>query len=61
MKSLFFIKMHGFFYSNLIQIQFFIKMYIKGNTQLIFLCNPQKSGASQACTTFPQTTQKNTN
>ena len=27
-------------------------------TQFIFLCNPQKSGASRVCITFPQITQK---
>ena len=47
-----------FFFSNLIRMPFFIKMYIKGNMQLILLCNPQKSGASRVCITFPQTTQK---
>ena len=30
----------------------------KGNTQFLFLCNPQKSGASQVCITFLQVTQK---
>ena len=31
---------------------------LKGNPQFIFLCNPQKSGASRACITFAQITQK---
>ena len=31
---------------------------VKGNTQFIFLFNPQKSGASQVCITFLQITQK---
>ena len=31
---------------------------IKGNAQFLFLCNPQKSGASQVCITFLQVTQK---
>ena len=31
---------------------------VKGNVQFLFLWNPQKSGTSQVCTTFPQTTQK---
>ena len=30
----------------------------KGNAQFLFLCNPQKSGASRVCITFPQVTQK---
>ena len=32
--------------------------YLKENVQLIFLCNPQKSGASRVCITFLQVTQK---
>ena len=28
----------------------------KGNAQFLFLCNPQKSGASRLCVTFPQIT-----
>ena len=32
--------------------------YLKENMQLIFLCNPQKSGASRVCITFLQVTQK---
>ena len=31
---------------------------IKGSAQFIFLCNPQKSGASLVCITFLQITQK---
>ena len=31
---------------------------LKGNAQFIFLCNPQKSGASRVCITFLQITQK---
>ena len=31
---------------------------IKGNSQFIFLWNPQKSGASRVCITFLQITQK---
>ena len=30
----------------------------KENSQFLFLCNPQKSGASRDCITFPQITQK---
>ena len=30
----------------------------KGNAEFLFLCNPQKSGASRVCITFPQITQK---
>ena len=30
----------------------------KGNAQFLFLCNPPKSGALQACITFLQITQK---
>ena len=33
----------------------------KGNAQFIFLCNPQKSGASQVGITFLQVTQKKKN
>ena len=32
--------------------------HFKGNAQFIFLCNPQKSGASRVCITFLQITQK---
>ena len=32
--------------------------YFKENTQFLFLCNPQKSGASKVCITIPQITQK---
>ena len=31
---------------------------IKGNSQFLFLCNPQRSGASRVCISFPQITQK---
>ena len=31
---------------------------VKGNAQFLFLCNRQKSGASQVCIRFPQITQK---
>ena len=33
-------------------------MYLKGNAQFSYLCNPQKSGALRVCFTFPQITQK---
>ena len=41
-------------------IQYFLtkSKYFKGNAQFIFLCNPQKSGASRWCITFLQLTQK---
>ena len=35
-----------------------IILSFKGNAQFLFLCNPQKSGASRVCITFPQITQK---
>ena len=37
-----------------------IKLYfdVKGNAQFIFLCNPQKSGASRVYVTILQITQK---
>ena len=31
---------------------------LKGNAQFVFLCNPQKSGASRVCITFLQITKK---
>ena len=31
---------------------------LKGNSQFIFLCNPEKPDASQVCISFPQITQK---
>ena len=31
---------------------------IKGNAQVLFLCNPQKSGASPVCINIPKITQK---
>ena len=33
----------------------------KGKAQFVFLSNPQRTGASRFCITFPQITQKNTN
>ena len=41
-------------------IQYFLtkSKHFKGNAQFIFLCNPQKSGASRWCITFLQLTQK---
>ena len=39
-------------------IPYIASFLIKRNAQFLFLCNTQKSGASQVCIIFPQVTQK---
>ena len=41
-------------FTNLIETQF----SFKGNVQILFLCNPQKSGTSRVYIPFPHITQK---
>ena len=52
--------MHENLQNQLMLVLYFLyQMFkLKGNAQFIFLSNPQKSGASRVCITFPQITKK---